>query len=85
MWAEAKSDFFLSKRSKAKARFQRNNFISIQKLNCKNIFAVFGKSIKFLYNKFLSTESVYLFKCFNKYLLHGYNNPKGFLSNIFFN
>ena len=64
MRAEAKSDFFLSKRSKAKARFQRNNFISIQRFNCKNIFAVFGKSIKFLYNKFLSTESVYLFKCF---------------------
>ena len=72
MWAEAKSDFFLSKRSK-------NNFISIQKLNCKNIFAVFGKSINFLYNKFLFAKSVYLFKCLYKYLSIGNNGSNGLL------
>ena len=47
-------------------------------LYIKNLFKFFFEFIKFQFGK-----SVYLFKCFYKYLLHGYNNPKGFLSNIF--
>ena len=47
-------------------------------LYIKNLFKFFFEFIKFQFAK-----SIYLFKCFYKYLLNGYNNPKGFLSNIF--
>ena len=49
-------------------------------LRIKKLFKFFFEFIKFQFAK-----SIYLFKCFYKYLLNGYNNPKGFLSNIFSN
>ena len=45
----------------------------------KNLFKFFFEFIKFKFEK-----SIYLFKCFYKYLLNGYNNPKGFLSKYIF-
>ena len=48
-------------------------------LYIKNLFKFFFEFIKFQFGK-----SIYLFKCFYKYLLNGYNNPKGFLSKYIF-
>ena len=45
----------------------------------KNLFKFFIEFIKFHFAK-----SIYLFKCFYKYLLHGYNNPKGFYQIYFY-
>ena len=48
-------------------------------LYIKNLFKFFFEFIKFQFEK-----SIYLFKCFYKYLLNGYNNPKGFFIKIYF-
>ena len=48
-------------------------------LYIKNLFKFFFEFIKFQFGK-----SIYLFKCFYKYLFNGYNNPKGFLSKYIF-
>ena len=55
-------------------------------INYKILFCLFIKKLfKFFFEfiKFQFGKSIYLFKCFYKYLSYGYNNPKGFLSNIF--
>ena len=45
----------------------------------KNLFKFFFEFIKFQFEK-----SIYLFKCFYKYLLNVYNNPKGFYQIYFY-
>ena len=56
-------------------------------INYKILFCLFIKNLfKFFFEfiKFQFAKSIYLFKCFYKYLLNGYNNPKGFLSKYIF-
>ena len=56
-------------------------------INYKILFYLFVKNLfKFFFEfiKFQFAKSIYLFKCFNKYLLNGYNNPKGFLLKYIF-
>ena len=56
-------------------------------INYKILFCLYIKKLfKFFFEfiKFQFAKSICLFKCFNKYLFNGYNNPKGFLSKYIF-
>ena len=63
----------------------KNNFIYIEKFNCKKIFATFGKYFNYLYHKFLFAKIICLFKFFYKYLSIENKGYKRLLSKIYSN
>ena len=63
----------------------KNNFIDIEKVNLKKIFATFGKYFNYLYHKFLFEKIICLFKFFYKYLSIENKGYKRLLSKIYSN